>query len=391
MLAYFDAFSGIAGDMTVGALLDCGVPFADLEAVIASLGVGGYVLAATPEERGPIRATRFQVTVTEPQPERTFATIRALLERAPLAAPVRERALAAFRVLAETEGAIHGVPPDRVHFHEVGSVDAIVDVVGAAFGVEALGITRVVVAPLPLGSGIVQSAHGPLPIPAPATAALLRGYAVRPGDGEGELVTPTGAAILRGFGAVSGPAPVLTATRIGYGAGTRQLHDRPNVLRIVLGTAALTADAMVMVECNLDDMNPELYPHASERLFAAGAVDVTLVPVQMKKGRPGVLVQVLAPPAVRDAVAAVLFAETTTLGVRFHVVDRVVLPRRAAEVATPYGPIAVKIAVRPDGSETIAPEYESCRAAAERHDVPLRAVYAAALHANGGDAGRPQR
>jgi uncharacterized protein (TIGR00299 family) protein len=389
MHAYFDAFSGIAGDMTVAALLDLGVPFADLERVVLGLGLPDCALAHETVERGPIRATRFVVRSRHPaHHHRTFGTIREMLAGSALAAPVRERALATFRVLAEVEGRVHGVPPEQVHFHEVGAVDAIADVVGAAFGVEALGITRFTVSPLPLGSGMVQSQHGPLPIPAPATVELLRGFAVRPGDGEGEMVTPTGAAILRGFGATSGPAPVLRAGRVGYGAGTRTLSDRPNVLRIVLGESAGAAvgaesDVVCVIECNIDDMSPELYEHAGTRLFAAGALDVALVPVQMKKGRPGVLLQVLAPPAARDAVARVLFSETTTIGVRFHEAGRLKLPRRVVEVATPYGPIAVKIAEGPDGARTVAPEYESCRAAADLHRVALRIVYEAARKAAG--------
>lgn len=387
MLAYFDAFSGISGDMTVGALLDLGFPIEDLRAAIAGLGLDGCEVALTRHEHGAIRAAKFEVRVREPEPERTFAAIRAIIERGSLPAAARDRALAAFRVLAEAEAKIHGLPADHVHFHEVGGVDAIADIVGAALGVEALGVTSIHVGPLPLGSGVVESRHGPLPVPAPATVELLRGFAVKPGDGEGEMVTPTGAAILRGFGAVSGPAPVFRAERVGYGAGTRRLADRPNVLRIILGEAPAAVgagrDEMLVIETNIDDMNPELYEHAAARLFAAGAADVTLVPAQMKKGRPGVLLQVLAAPALRDAVIGVLFAETTTIGVRLHGVERVKLERRVEEVATPYGPIAVKISGGADGPRTVAPEYESCRAAAARHGVALREVYEAARRGAG--------
>lgn len=383
MHAYFDAFSGIAGDMTVAALLDLGVPFAELERTIAALGLEGCALSSEATERGPIRATRFQVDVQGRQPHRTFTIIREMLEHAPLPTGTRERALAAFRSLAEAEGRVHGMPPDDVHFHEVGSVDAIADIVGAAFGIETLGITSIAVSPLPLGSGMVQTQHGPLPVPAPATAELLEGFAVRAGDGEGELVTPTGAAILRGFGAVSGGVSTLRAERIGYGAGTRTLRDRPNVLRILVGelAAGFETDVMTVIECNIDDMNPELYEHAVGRLLAAGAVDVTLVPVHMKKGRPGLVLQAIVPPALHDAIARVLFAETTTIGVRFHDVRRVKLARRTLEVETPYGVIAVKISEGPDGQRTVAPEYESCRTAAAHHKIALRTVYDAARHA----------
>jgi uncharacterized protein (TIGR00299 family) protein len=385
MQAYFDAFSGISGDMTVGALLDLGWPFEDLRRHIAGLPITGYELLRDHREHGPIRAVKFDVRTAESQPERTFTTIRAMLEAAALPSRARALALAAFRALAEAEGRVHGVAADNVHFHEVGGVDAIVDILGAALGVDALGNTSLYVSPLPLGSGIVDTRHGRTPVPAPATIALLEGFTVRAGDGDGEMVTPTGAAILRGFGAVSAPPPAARVARVGYGSGTRRLADRPNVLRIVLGepvTAGAPSDEMLVIETNIDDMSPELYEHATARLFAAGAVDVTLVQVQMKKGRPGVLVQVLAPRDRRDDVAAALFAETTTIGIRFHGVERLTLDRRVIEVATPYGSIAVKVAKGPAG-ETIAPEYESCRAAAERHGVPLRIVYEAARRAAG--------
>jgi uncharacterized protein (TIGR00299 family) protein len=383
MRAYFDAFSGISGDMTVGALLDCGFPFAELQRHVAALPIRGCALALERRVHGPIDAAKFDVRTTEPQPERTLATIRGILESAPLPPRALALAVAAFQVLADAEGRVHGVAPERVHFHEVGAVDAIVDILGAALGVDALGITELFVSPLPLGSGVVDTQHGRIPVPAPATVELLRGYVVRPGDGAGEMVTPTGAAILRGFGAISAAAPSLVAARVGYGSGTRTLADRPNVLRILLGEAPASVDDMadmLVIETNIDDMSPELYAHATARLFAAGAVDVVLVPVQMKKGRPGVLLQVLAPPARRDEIAAALFAETTTIGLRFHGVQRLMLPRETREITTPYGQITVKVATGPAGA-IAAPEYESCRAAAERHGVALRVVYDAARRA----------
>jgi uncharacterized protein (TIGR00299 family) protein len=381
MLAFFDAFSGCSGDMTVGALLDLGVPLDGLSAAIASLGLPGVRVGSERCEIGGLPATRFVVTAREPPGERTFATIRGMLAGSRLAPGVRDRALAIFAALAEAEGRIHGVAPDMVHFHEVGGADAIADVVGAAFGLDALGVTTIHVGPLPLGRGMVDTRHGRLPIPAPATLELLRDFAVRVGDGEGEMVTPTGAAILRGVGALSAPPPVFRAGRVGHGAGTRRLADRPNVLRIVLGEpapAGLATDEMLVVACNIDDMSPELYDHVMTRLFDAGAVDVTLVPVHMKKNRPGIVVQAIVDQAHREAVSHVLLAETTTLGVRTHAVTRQKLPRRIVEVATPYGPIQVKIAGGDGTPELIAPEYESCRTAAERAKVPLRVAYDAA-------------
>lgn len=379
MQAFFDAFSGCSGDMTVGALLDLGVPFDAMADAIAGLGLPDLHVARERCEVGGIAATRFRVTTSEPPGERTFATIRRLLESSALAPGVRARARAIFTVLAEAEARIHGVAVDDVHFHEVGGADAIADVVGAAFGFEMLGITALHVGPLPLGRGMVDTRHGRLPIPAPATLALLEGFSVTLGDGEGEMVTPTGAAILRGLGAVSGAPPVFRPRRVGHGAGTRRLADRPNVLRILLGDATAPAgcveDAMIVVECNIDDMSPELYEHVMARLFAAGAVDVTLVPVHMKKNRPGIVVQVLVDDAHRAGVTGVLLAETTTLGVRAHAVTRLKVARRIVEVATPYGTIAVKIAGGEGTPAIVAPEYESCRAAAERAGVPLRVVY----------------
>jgi hypothetical protein len=384
--AFFDAFSGISGDMTVGALLDLGAPLADVRTALDRLGLPDLSVAAERRAIGGLSATKFVVTTREPPAERTFATIRALLEAAALAPGVRARALAAFSALAEAEARIHGTTPAAVHFHEVGGADAIADVVAAAVAVESLGITTIHVGPLPLGTGMIESRHGRLPVPAPATVELLRGFDVVLGDGVGEMVTPTGAAILRGFGAVSAPPPAFRVQRVGHGAGTRVLEDRPNVLRIILGglgalgaSAALPAgidtDTMVVVECNIDDMSPELYEHAMTRLFAAGAVDVTLVPVQMKKNRPAVTLQAIVAPDRRDEVAAVLFAETTTIGVRCHVVTRLKVARRLEEVATPYGRIAVKIAGGDGTPALVTPEYESCRAAAETHGVPLRVVY----------------
>lgn len=382
MLAFFDAFSGCSGDMTVGALLDLGVSLDAMAEAIASLRLPDLRVGSERCEVGGLPATRFVVTTTEPPAERTFATIRGLLGASALAPGVRERALAIFAALAEAEGRIHGVPPDTVHFHEVGAADAIADVVGAAFGLDALGITAIHVGPLPLGRGMVDTRHGRLPIPAPATLELLRDFAVHVGDGEGEMVTPTGAAILRGLGALSSPPPVFRAARVGHGAGTRRLADRPNVLRIVLGEVAsplgLASDAMLVVECNIDDMNPELYDHVMTRLFEAGAVDVALVPVQMKKNRPGITVQAIVDETHREAVSTILLTETTTLGVRTHPVTRLKVARRVVEVDTPYGPIAVKIAGGTTTPELIAPEYESCRTAADRAKVPLRMVYDAA-------------
>jgi len=398
-LAYLDAFSGIAGDMMVGALLDCGLDIAALESELSRLPLEGYAIRRETRERSGIHATKFVVDLagghahTHPHEHahgeahgghghQRFRDIRAMIRESSLQPRVCELALQVFARLAEAEGKVHGVEPEDVAFHEVGAIDSIVDIVGTAWAIDALGIDDLVVSALPLGRGIVRAAHGPLPVPGPATIELLRGFPVRVEDGEWEMVTPTGAAIVAAL-ARPGPMPAgFVVDKIGYGAGDSEFTDRPNLLRVLLGkaSAAVGSDLLVLLESNIDDLNPELYEHATTRLFAAGAVDVTLVPVQMKKGRPGVVLQVLAPPARRDDVVAVLFAETTTIGVRFHAVERLTLAREFAEVETAYGPVAVKIATGP-GGRTVAPEYESCRAAAVRHGVPLRRVYDAARRA----------
>ena len=295
---------------------------------------------------------------------------------------VRQHATRIFTRLAEAEGQVHGVSPDDVEFHEVGAIDSIVDIVGTAIGINALNVERVYVSPIPLGSGVVASQHGPLPVPGPATAALLHGYITRPGDGEGELVTPTGAAIVAGLGAVQG-TPSFRIDAVGYGAGERITRDRPNVLRLMLGQPALEEqyESQVIIETNIDDMNPEIYDHVMERLFTAGARDVFLTDVHMKKNRPGVIVSVLCSEANRDPLSAILLNETSAIGLRYYRVERIVLSRQTREVLTPYGTVRVKVARGPDGRENIAPEYEDCRRLASSQTIPIKIVYQAAVAA----------
>jgi uncharacterized protein (TIGR00299 family) protein len=314
---------------------------------------------------------------------RAFRDIRAMIDGSPLNAAVKERALAIFTVLAAAEGTVHGVAADDVTFHEVGAVDSIVDIVGTAIGLVALGVDRAYVSPLPLGSGLTQSQHGVIPIPGPATLELLRGFPVRVGDGGGELVTPTGAAIVRALARPGDSMPLLQAERVGYGAGTKTWPDRPNVLRLVLGTVATpcATEEMVIVEANIDDANPELYEYVMERLFSAGARDVWLTPAQMKKNRPGTTLHVLVEPGQRDAIASIVLSETSSIGVRSFAVQRTALPRERIEVDTEYGRVAVKVARAPDGSINLAPEYDSCKLRAAERGVPLKLVYQAALAA----------
>jgi uncharacterized protein (TIGR00299 family) protein len=393
---HFDAFSGVSGDMTVAALLDLGVQLELLRERLTALALAGYELHVGAREAHGIRARKFDVVLTgvahsherghgghaaHEHAHRSFADIRALIEGSALPAAVRDRAVAIFALLAAAEGKVHGVAPDDVTFHEVGAIDSIVDVVATAIGVEELGVEHAYVGALPLGAGTVHSQHGELPVPAPATAELLRGFAVRVGDGVGELVTPTGAAIVAALARPGETLPPLSIERIGYGAGTRQLADRPNVLRLLLARTEdrPALDEVVLLETNIDDGNPEIYEYVFEQLFAAGARDVWLTPVLMKKSRPGAVLSVLGDAAARDALAAVVLRETSALGVRFRAVQRIVLPRQQIVVETEYGRVTVKIGRAPDGTVNAAPEYESCRAIARQRGVALKLVYRAAL------------
>jgi uncharacterized protein (TIGR00299 family) protein len=389
-VAYFDAFSGLSGDMVVGALLDCGLEISDLERQLATLGIGGYRVRREARERSGIRATKFVVDIddhsrrrsTHRHPHgshahRSFRDVRERIRQSSLAPRVRKMALEVFVRLAEAEGKVHGVEPDQVTFHEVGAIDSIVDVVGAAWGVDALGIEDIVVSPLPLGGGFVRTAHGPLPVPGPATVELLRGFPVRVGDGAGELVTPTGAAIVAALGRPGNLPQSMRVERIGYGAGEREVADRPNLLRVLVGVgdSAAGVDSLLVLETNLDDFNPELYGHVMERLFTDGARDVFFTPIHMKKNRPGVLLSVLADPDRRDRLAATLFAETSTLGVRVHSVERLRIQREGREIETRYGRVRVKLGHDLEGYVNVSPEYEDCRRVAVANGVPLKVVY----------------
>lgn len=373
--AYLDAFSGLSGDMIVGAILDAGAEFAELEQAVAGLGLRGYRLATRRKPVSGIAALKFEVEISEPQPERHLGEIRSMIERAGLPPSVRANAIAIFTALAEAEAKVHRTTPEEVHFHEVGAVDSIIDIVGAAWGFERLGVGQILVSTLPMGTGFAKSRHGIIPVPAPATAELLAGYPVRLTDGPSEMVTPTGAAIVKALARPAPAALTFEVERVGYGAGTKDFSDRPNVLRLMIGhePAAATADEVIEIAANIDDLNPQIYDHLSERLFAAGARDVTLTPTIMKKGRPGVILSVLAGPALRDQIAAIIFAETTTIGIRFHPMARLKLERRIVEVDTRFGAIRVKVSGGGPTPATIAPEYEDCRAAVDRN-VPLKLV-----------------
>jgi uncharacterized protein (TIGR00299 family) protein len=388
-IAHFDAGSGIAGDMTVAALLDAGarsgLSVETLRAALGTVPLGGYGIAADEVEIGGVRALHFRVDIDAAAHGRyrDWSEIRAMLGEARtngLAEGSYERAMRIFGVLADAEAEVHGVPVDRVHFHEVGAVDSIVDIVGAACCLDALGIDLCTVSALPSGSGYVDTAHGRLAVPAPATALLLRGFEVKMGDGDGELVTPTGAAILA---AMARPLhPSITIETSGCGAGTKRLRDRPNVLRVFVGTADDVSDEqLVMIEADLDDMTPAALAAACEVLRTEGARDVSVLPLQMKKNRLGMRLTVLADPALLEKLSAAVLLHTTSIGVRYRQVGRAVLARRIDVVETTSGPVRVKVVVRPDGTETAEPEFDDVARAAQRSGRPFADVRAEALSA----------
>lgn len=377
-IAYFDLISGISGDMTVAALLDLGLPRKRLQEELGKLAEIDFRIRVGRKTVNGIRAVRFHVLAGKDQPWRSWSDIRGLIEGSGLPATVKERSLTIFAKLAEAEGKIHGVAPEAVHFHEVGAVDSIVDIVAAAIGTCVLGIDEFACSAVPLGRGLTRSLHGVLPAPGPATLDLLKGFPVEGADIEAENVTPTGAAILAALVTRKGEAPpAMRVARTGYGAGTLEFADRPNVLRVVLGDGAsvLGHERMLVMETHIDDMNPEFYDYVLERLFAAGARDVTLSPVQMKKNRPGTLLRVVAEPELRDALADIVLAETSTLGVRCYPVDRLVLPRKAMALKTRFGTLTVKVAEEPGGGRRATPEYDEARKIAAARKVPLKAVY----------------
>jgi hypothetical protein len=383
-LLFLDAFSGIAGDMTISALLDLGVPLLVVERAVACLPLEGFHIHRDHTHQSGVVASRFDVHLDAPQPERTYRSIDDMLEASSLAAPVKDLARRIFRRLGEAEAAVHRTPLDDVHFHEVGAVDAIVDIVGAAACFVYLG-AEVVASPMPMGRGFVKARHGVLPLPAPATVSCLAGVPTYAVDIDAELVTPTGAAIVATVATRFERWPSLLPERVGWGAGWRQLPDRPNLLRAVLGAAAATTDTSpaagthVLLEANIDDMTGELAGHCIDALLQAGAVDAWATPVTMKKGRPGLVLSALAPVAVADQVATAVLRETTSIGVRRTSVTRTERPRRLVEVDTPYGRIPVKVSEGPFGPATIKPEFDVCARAAAEHGVPVRAVIAAAL------------
>ncbi len=419
---YLDLISGISGDMFIGALLDVGVDSRQLETGLSKLQLGGYHLHYSRGEKGSIAGTKFDVHVEEtahthddPHPhghghthehghghshphshsgdhERTFTAIKSLITRSALSDWVKEKAIAIFQRIAAAEGKIHGVPADQVHFHEVGAIDSIVDIIGGCIALEVLGKPHVLASPVVEGTGWVDCAHGRFPVPAPATLAILgaRGIPVSQCDEPNELVTPTGAALLAELVEQFGPMQNLVASRIGFGLGTRDNRTRPNVLRVVLGETAASAestgpahdwerDTITVLETNLDDISAEVLGHFVEKALAAGALDVFYTPVQMKKNRPGVLLTVLCTETEADKFSQLILIETTSFGVRRYSAERRKLRREFVTVKTEYGDVSVKMGRLNGRVVQAAPEYESCKKVAEDANVPLKQVYEAAL------------
>jgi pyridinium-3,5-bisthiocarboxylic acid mononucleotide nickel chelatase len=383
-LAYFDCFSGISGDMTLGALIDAGCDVTHLRKELKALEVAGWELSAEKVWKNGMAATYAKVRAEDRQTHRSLTDILEILKKSPLAPRVRDRAGAIFLKLGEAEARVHDVPVEKIHFHEVGAVDAIVDIVGACIGFHALGIEKFACSPLNVGGGTAKMAHGVLPVPAPATAALLTGKPTYSNGVLRELVTPTGAAIVATLCDSFGPQPPMTVSAIGYGAGTADLEGQPNVLRIMVGESAEKAvpgydEEISVIEANLDDMNPQIYGYFLERALAAGALDVYTTPVQMKKNRPGTLLTVLCKPQDANALTSLIFAETTTFGVRTTTARRRILPREHVSVSTAYGDVRIKLSRVNGHILHVSPEFEDCRKLAVEKNVPLQQVINEAL------------
>jgi pyridinium-3,5-bisthiocarboxylic acid mononucleotide nickel chelatase len=382
--AYFDCFSGISGDMVLGALVDAGAGLAAIEAELRKLGLPGWKISAEKVKRRDLFATHVKVESHEHHPHRGLSEILRMIDAAGLAPRAAGRARQIFARLGEAEAKVHQVSVDKVHFHEVGAVDSIVDIVGAAIGFELLGIDEFACSKLDVGGGVVKTAHGLLPVPAPATAELLRGAPAYSSGIERELVTPTGAAIATTLSTRYAEIPPMTLRSIGYGAGSNDLAEKSNVLRILIGESAHAeageswGSPVTVIETNVDDMSPQIYGYFVERALAAGALDVFSTPAQMKKNRPGQLVTILAEPDNVARLIDLIFRETTTIGVRTYEVRRKTLDRESVPVATPFGEIRMKLA-RMNGSILSAtPEYEDCQRIAIERGVPLKQVIAAA-------------
>ncbi|MFH2011293.1 MAG: nickel pincer cofactor biosynthesis protein LarC [Pseudomonadota bacterium] len=381
-IAYLDCFSGISGDMILGAMVDLGLSKTKLEDELGKLSLSGYEITCSNEARMQINGTRVKVILKEKEyHHRSFSDIKRLITESTLDKETKELSIGVFQRLAEAEAKIHKKDIDDIHFHEVGAVDSIVDVVGAAVGIKHFGIEGVYASRIPLGSGFVTCQHGTLPLPAPATIELLKGIPVYESGIKGELVTPTGAAIITTLTDNFGRMPSMIIRNIGYGVGDKEFQEVPNLLRIILGEEEREkeTDRVTVIETNIDDMNPEVYDFLMERLFEEGALDVSLSPIQMKKNRPSVLLRVICHEGNKTRVINTILNESTSFGVRYYEVDRVKVPRRLEEVETKFGKINVKIYQDNDAIINVSPEYEDCKKIAKEKKVPLKRVYSEAV------------
>ena len=376
-IAYGDLIGGISGDMFVAALIDLGLPLGKLKAELKKIPTLTFALKTAKKTVHAVRATHFQVICPRQEPPRSWQQIRRLLDRSKLSAPVKTTAIDVFARLAQAEAKIHGVAVDHVHFHEVGATDSIVDIVAAAVGVRELAIDQLHFSRIPLGHGLTRSQHGPLPVPGPATMELLKGLPTFGIDLESETVTPTGAALIKALGSSFGDQPSMTIDKIGYGTGQKVFPNRPNLFRLVIGESEtnLKHEEMLVIETNIDDMNPQHFDHVMERLFTAGARDVFMAPIQMKKNRPATLLTVICELAQRDRLATVILQETTTIGVRYYPVSRILLAREAKKVKTRFGEITVKIVTQPDGSRRATPEYDDLKRIAAANRISLKTIH----------------
>jgi len=376
-IAYGDLIGGISGDMFVGAMLDLGLPLNRLKSELKKIPTLNYRLEVAKKTIHSIGATRFHVICPDQEAGRSWKQIQTLINRSSLPPAVKETGIKIFARLAEAEGKIHRIAPEKVHFHEIGATDSIVDIMAAATGTHELGIDAFHFSRIPLGRGLTRALHGPLPIPGPATLELLKGLPVQGIDLDGETVTPTGAAILSTLGKSFGAQPSMTIEKIGYGAGQKNFPNRPNLFRLVIGTDAVpwSQEEMLVIETNIDDMNPEFYDYVFDRLLAAGARDVFLSPVQMKKNRPGTLLRVIAEPKNRDTLARIILSETSTIGVRYYPVGRIILKRISEKLKTRHGTISVKVVEEPDGTKRVTPEYDDLKRIATAKKIPLKLLY----------------
>jgi pyridinium-3,5-bisthiocarboxylic acid mononucleotide nickel chelatase len=378
-IAYLDCFSGVSGDMLVGSLLDAGLSIEELEKILSGLNVHGYKISAEKEGRNNIFGTKFSVSLQEEdQQARYLKDIKKIIRNSEIPLPIVETCISIFEKLAKTESEIHHISPDEIHFHEVGAIDSIIDIVASVAGIYLLGIEKLFVSKIPVGKGMITSAHGNIPLPSPATIALLEGVPIYDSGQSAEMITPTGAAIITSLCSSFGPMPPMIVDRVGYGVGTRTLADRPNLLRILIGNDIdkQSSETVVVLESNLDDMSPELLGYLMERLFDVGAKDVVFSHIQMKKNRPGIQLQVIGNPEDKDKLSTIIFRESTTLGIRFSYSQRFILTREKSMVESPWGKMRIKKVVNQGGKVATFPEYEECRRIAKANNLALRDVYA---------------